>query len=227
MLQLGVSYTPVGSMSQEQRLTTTSYLMLGLLALRRWSTYELAQQMRRSIAYYWPRAVSHIYEEPKKLVAHGLATATHTFSGRRRRTVYAITAKGRRSLKRWLSTPGRGPTIEFEGLVKVLYAEQGTKEHLIATLRSVQRDAEQTRQHHARLAADLVRTGGPFPERLHVNALVFKFMWEQVEMVSRWGAWAEKEVARWPQDGSPPEARHAITALREAAAAHSDSAAGS
>ncbi len=228
MLQLGVSYTPVGSMSQVQRLTTTSYLMLGLLALGRWSTYELAQQMRRSIAYYWPRAVSHIYEEPKKLVAHGLATATRTYSGRRRRTVYAITAKGRRALKSWLSEPGRGPTIEFEGLVKVLYGEQGTKEQLIATLRSVQRDAEQTREHHARLAADLASTGGPFPERLHVNALVFKFMWEQVEMLSRWAAWAEKEVAGWPQDGSRPERRHAITVLREAASvsAHSDSAAG-
>lgn len=215
-------------MSQQQRLTTTSYLMLGLLALQRWSTYELAQQMQRSIAYYWPRAISHIYEEPKKLVAHGLATATRQYSGRRRRTVYAITAKGRRALKGWLGEPGRGPTIEFEGLVKVLYGEQGTREQLVATLRSIQRDAEQTRQQHARLAADLAETGGPFPERLHVNALVFKFMWEQVEMVARWAAWAETEVAGWPQDGSRPETRHAITVLREVATvqAPSDSAAG-
>lgn len=105
-----------------QKLTTTSYVILGLLALRRWSTYELAQQMKRSIHYYWPRVESHIYEEPKKLVAHGLATATREYAGRRPRTVYAITDEGRKALQTWLAEPGKGPLVEFEGLVKVLFA---------------------------------------------------------------------------------------------------------
>ena len=216
-------------MSQVPRLTPTSYAILGLLSLKRWSTYELARQMRRSIAYYWPRAVSHIYEEPKKLVALGLAKATQEFSGRRPRTIYAITEKGRRALRNWLGEPGRGPTTEFEGLVKVLFGEQGTKEQLIATLRSIQREAEQTRRHHAGLAADLAETGGPFPERIHLNALVLKFMWEQVEMVTRWAAWAEKEVARWPQDGLQPGTRRAVNLLRDVATAgaSSDPGAGS
>ncbi|HEY8635045.1 MAG TPA: PadR family transcriptional regulator [Candidatus Dormibacteraeota bacterium] len=201
-----------------QRLTTTSYVILGLLALRRWSTYELAQQMRRSIPYYWPRAESHIYEEPRKLVDHGLAAAKREFVGRRPRTVYAITDKGRRALKRWLDEPGRAPQVEFEGLVKVLFAEQGTKNQLLATLRSIRTEADRTRQHHAALAAELAGTGGPFPERLHVNALVFKFMWEQTEMLARWTAWAEQEVAHWPEDVSQPREPKVVTVLREAAA---------
>lgn len=200
-----------------QKLTTTSYLILGLLALRRWSTYELAQQMQRSIRYYWPRAESKIYEEPKKLVAHGLATATREYAGRRPRTVYAITNEGRQALRRWLAEPGKGPLVEFEGLVKVLFAEQAGKDDLLATLASIRAEAEQTRQHHAELAADLAETGGPFPERLHVNALVFKFMWEQTEILLRWVTWAEKEVARWPDDISQPSGRRNVTALREAA----------
>lgn len=200
-----------------QKLTTTSYLILGLLALRRWSTYELAQQMQRSIHYYWPRAESKIYEEPKKLVAHGLATATREYAGRRPRTVYAITNQGRRALRRWLAKPGKGPLVEFEGLVKVLFAEQAGKDELLATLASIRAEAEQTRQHHAELAADLAQTGGPFPERLHVNALVFKFMWEQTEMLLRWVTWAEQEVADWPDDASRPPGEVAPV-LREAAA---------
>lgn len=205
-------------MSQVKRLTTTSYLILGLLALQRWSTYELAQQMRRSIPYYWPRAESHIYEEPGKLVDHGLATAKRELVGRRPRTVYAITAKGRRALKRWLSEPGRAPLVEFEGLVKVLFAEQGTKQQLLATLASIRSEVDLARQHQAALAADLAGTGGPFPERLHVNALVFKFMWEQGQMLARWTAWAEEEVARWPDDLSQPGEPRVMTVLREAAA---------
>ena len=50
-------------------LTTTSYAVLALLALRPWTTYQLAKQMERSLGWIWPRAVSRLYEEPKKLVA--------------------------------------------------------------------------------------------------------------------------------------------------------------
>lgn len=199
------------------KLTTTSYVILGHLALRRWSAYELARQMQRSTRHYWPRAESKIYDEPKKLVAHGLATATREYTGRRPRTVYEITDKGRRALQRWLSEPGRAPLVEFEGAVKVLFAEQGTKEQLLATLGSIRGEAERTREEHATLAAELAQTGGPFPDRLHVNALVFKFIWEQTEMVIRWATWAEQEVASWPEDVSRPGGDAVPSVLREAA----------
>lgn len=187
-------------------MTTTTYVILGLLALRRWSTYELAKQMKRSIRYYWPRAESHLYEEPKKLVALGLATATREDVGRRPRTVYEITDAGRTALREWLATPGSLPLVEFEGLVKVLFAEQGTKDDLLQTLATIRADAEATREHHAELAADLAVTGGPFPDRLHVNALVLRFMWDQAETVIRWAEWAETVVAEWPDTATQPAA---------------------
>ena len=212
-------YTPDGSMSQPRKLTTTSYVILGHLALRNWSTYELAQQMKRSTRHYWPRAESKIYEEPKKLVAHGLATATREYTGRRPRTIYAITDNGRAALRRWLDDPGQPPLVEFEGIVKVLFAEQGTKEQLLATVRSVREQAEQTLAEHIALADDLARTGGPFPDRLHVNELVFKFMWEQTETVIRWATWAEQQVARWPEDIGRPRGSDVGVVLQKAAGA--------
>jgi PadR family transcriptional regulator AphA len=206
-------------MSQQPTLTTTSYVILGHLALRSWSTYELAQQMKRSTRHYWPRAESKIYEEPKKLVAHGLATATREYTGRRPRAVYTITEKGREALRRWLDAPGQPPLVEFEGVVKVLFAEQGTKEQLLATLRSIREDAQRTREEHAALAADLTRTGGPFPNRLHINELVFEFMWEQTQTVIRWATWAEQEVASWPTDITSVARTEAGSVLRQAAEA--------
>jgi PadR family transcriptional regulator AphA len=206
-------------MSQPAKLTTTSYVILGHLALRSWSTYELAQQMKRSTRHYWPRAESKIYEEPKKLVAHGLATATREYTGQRPRTVYAITADGRAALRRWLDEPGQPPLVEFEGVVKVLFAEQGSKEQLLATLRSVREQADDTLAEHMALAGDLAQTGGPFPNRLHVNELVFKFMWEQTETFIRWATWAEREVAGWPDNIARAEALEAGDFLRKAAGA--------
>src|SRR5262249_48354315 len=158
-----------------------------------------------------------IYEEPKKLVAHGLATATREYTGRRPRTIYAITAAGRDALRRWLDEPSQPPLVEFEGAVKALFAEQGTKEQLLATLQSVREHAERTLTEHIALAADLASTGGPFPDRLHVNELVFGFMWEQTQTVIAWADWAEHRVAAWPDDISDPPGKHAGAFLRQAA----------
>src|SRR4029453_3148449 len=67
-------------------LTTTSYAVLSLLAVRPMTTYELAKQMQRTLRDVWPRAESVIYEEPKRLVEHRLATASTDMVGRRAST---------------------------------------------------------------------------------------------------------------------------------------------
>ena len=73
-------------MSTVPAMTSTSYAILGLLAVKAWTTHELVQQVDRSMRRIWPRAQSKLYEEPKKLVAHGYARATDDSVGRRRRT---------------------------------------------------------------------------------------------------------------------------------------------
>src|ERR1700730_16761929 len=105
-------------------LTTTSYAVLSLLALRSWTTYELAQQMKRDLHWFWPRAESNLYLEPKKLVGHGLARAEKRYRGRRPSTVYKITPAGRRALTEWVRERGNpGPVLEFEAIVRVLAAQ--------------------------------------------------------------------------------------------------------
>src|SRR5690349_16415836 len=98
------------------------------MAIRPCSTYELAQQMDRTLNRFWPRTRSKLFEGPKKLVAHGLARATAETVGLRPRTVYAITPSGRRALSRWVAAPAEGPVLEFEQLLKVFFCENGTRE---------------------------------------------------------------------------------------------------
>src|SRR5919107_6429382 len=87
------------------QLTTTSYAVLAQLAVRPWSTYELAQQRVRYFRYVWPRAESAIYREVKRLDAMGLVAAKREYVGKRPRTVYSITEAGRQTLREWLDTP--------------------------------------------------------------------------------------------------------------------------
>ncbi len=187
-------------------LTTTSYAILALLSVKPWTTYELARQMERSLRSFWPSAESVVYEEPKKLARLGLATATKGYTGRRARTVYAISLKGRRALRKWLDQPGAGPRLEFEAMIQVAFADAGSKEQLLRTLSSIRAHAEEQQELVRARMAEYAETGGPFPERLAVIALPGKFFSEFADLLDRWARWAEAEVESWDGTG-PSEAR--------------------
>jgi DNA-binding PadR family transcriptional regulator len=178
-------------------LSTTSYAILSLLAVKPWSAYDLASQMSRSLRHMWPRAVSVVYEEPKKLVRLGLAESSVQASGRRTRTEYAISPEGRRVLAGWLAQPGEAPVVEHEALLKVAFADQGS----LAGLRDVVADAHtEAAERRDRIWAELAgfRDGKvPMPERLPVMALAGKLLAEQAELLLRWSEWAESEIAGW------------------------------
>jgi DNA-binding PadR family transcriptional regulator len=186
-------------MSTNRRLTTTSYAILGLLGIRSWSTYELTAQMSRALRWFWPRAESNLYEEPKKLVAHGLARATADPVGRRRRTVYSITPAGRRALRRWMDVPGAGPVLEWEQLLKVFFAEHGTKAAALANVAAAREWGDDIEA----LSIDLSReylAGGPFPARMPQLIITGRFLTEFGDLVSQWAAWAEDVITSWPDD---------------------------
>ena len=181
-------------------LTTTSHAILGLLSIKPWTTYELAQQMQRALGQFWPRAESKLYEEPKKLVAHGLARSSSEMVGKRPRTVYSITPKGRRALAAWVPTPGDGPIVEFEQLVKVFFAEHGTKEDLLATIASTRAWSNQRFLDSVGIPQGYLEGNGPFPERLPWLLLCGQFLTDFLIMVERWSMWATEIVESWPDD---------------------------
>jgi PadR family transcriptional regulator, regulatory protein AphA len=206
-------------MSTLSPLTTTSYAVLGLLAIKPWSSYELTQQMDRSLGRVWPRAVSKLYEEPKKLAAHGLARSATEQNGRRTRTVYAITPDGRAALADWLTEPGEGPVLEFEQLLKVFLADHGTTTDALATLAAAQDWARARCQESLAIGKQYAHGGGPFPERAAVLALTSRFLTDFYLLVADWANWAAGIVAAWPDDPRQARADPAVLAetLRRAA----------
>ena len=193
--------TPKGTnMSRAPALTTTSFAILGLLAVKPWSTYELIQQMDRSLGRIWPRAQSKLYEEPKKLVDHGLATASRERVGNRPRTVYSISPEGRRILACWLQTPGDGPVLEFEQLLKISFAEHGTKEDALSTLAAARSWAEERNEENLLAARAYLAGEGPFQHRAAQNMLAGAFLTDFYALVARWAEWARTMVEQWPDD---------------------------
>ncbi|MGH4025798.1 MAG: PadR family transcriptional regulator [Pseudonocardiaceae bacterium] len=187
-------------MSRGSALTTTSYAILGLLAIQPWSTYELTRQMDRSLGRFWPRAQSKLYEEPKKLVDHGFAEAAREQVGKRPRTVYSITAQGRRALAAWLQEPGDGPVVEFEQLLKIYFAESGTKADALAALAATRAWAQERNQENLAAARAYHGGEGPFQQRAAQNMLAGRFFTDFYAMVAQWADWATAQVERWPDD---------------------------
>jgi PadR family transcriptional regulator AphA len=200
---IGTHYPPKWrkmQMAQQRELSTTSYAILGLLSLRSWTTYELAEQMQRALGEFWPRTVSGLYEEPKKLVAAGLARSRPDDVGRRPRTRYEITARGRRALAAWIPTPGAGPVVEFEQLVKIFFAEQGTKADLLATIAGVRAGLARRTASTVHVPREYLEDRGRHPERLPWLILIGRFLDEFEQAVDRWTTWAAGVVADWPDD---------------------------
>ena len=193
--------------------STTSHAVLGLLGLRSWTTYELAKQVQRSLGWFWPRAERKLYDEPKRLVADGFATSEREMTGARPRTVYAITAKGRRAIRRWLDDPPAPPTLEFEGMVKVFFADSGTLEQLRATLRSIA-DGADARLGELQVKVEENDAGDvAFPERLPLNNIGLRFHVDHERTIGDWARWALEQTAEWnsPTDPGTWDYRTAFT----------------
>ena len=58
-------------------------------------------------------------------------------TGARPRTVYTVTAVAGERVASWLDEPPAPPVLEFEGMVKVFFADGGTLDQLRANLRSI------------------------------------------------------------------------------------------
>jgi PadR family transcriptional regulator, regulatory protein AphA len=194
--------------------TTTSYAVLGLLAIRPWTTYELAKQVQRSLRWFWPRAERKLYDEPKRLAEEGLATATREHTGRRGRTVYTITDAGRAALRDWLGEPFAPPTTEFEGMVKVFFADAGSRLQLLATVDRIEAQATERMEEIVGLAATRPLA---FPEREHISAIGLQLFAAQEESTLRWARWAREQVEQWT-DTADPGAWDAPAVLAEIAA---------
>lgn len=188
--------------------STTSYAILGLLALRDWTTYELAKQVQRSLDWFWPRAERKLYDEPKRLAAAGLAAGTREMTGSRPRTVYTVTSRGRRALRRWLDEPPAPPSLEFEGMVKVFFADSGTLEQLRTTLTQIAETSD-SRLVELQEKVDQHRSGDvPFPARLPINSLGLRFHLDHERSIGNWARWALQQTSLWNSTNDPGPWNH-------------------
>ena len=180
------------------RMTTSSYAVLALLDLKPWPGYELTHQAQRSLRYAWPKSERLLYSEPKKLVELGYATSHQEDSGGRTRNVYTITAEGRDALSEWTTTRTQPPRLEVEALLRLLFADHGSREDVLGALDELESDIGEHHQAIVDLMGSYLDGGHPFPQRTHLSVLFATFQIDMFKTIERWIEFARNEINEWP-----------------------------
>ena len=128
------------------KLTTTSYVVLGMVAMRGPSTsYDLKPAVNHSVGYFWPFPHAQLYSEPKRLEELGLLALEVEPEGRRRQT-YSITPEGRDALSAWLAEPTKEQLqVRDVAELKLFFGEFAQPEDVLNLAR------EQILQHEDRI----------------------------------------------------------------------------
>jgi PadR family transcriptional regulator AphA len=144
----------------EVRLSTTSYVVLGMIALRGPSTpYDLKRAVGHSVGYFWHFPHAQLYSEPDRLAELGLLALSVEDAGRRRKT-YSLTGPGHDALRDWLAAPtDEHFQMRDVAELKLFFNEVGDPENVAALA------AEQCAQHETRIAVyeDMVARFGDDP----------------------------------------------------------------
>jgi PadR family transcriptional regulator AphA len=192
--------------SPTRRLSTTSYALLGQLALRPWTAYDLAAEVHRNFRYFAPRAESHVYAELKRLQRQGLAGASKSYTGKRPRTTYSITGAGQRALQAWLRTPIGPQILEHEAVLRMLLAPLADREALLTVLeQAISNTDELLSKVRPRIGREYIEGRAPFQHHAHVRSFVFEFITEFHLFLRDWAVQAHNVVSEW--DSLAPEGK--------------------
>ena len=189
------------------RLTTTSYAVLTQVAVRSWSSYELAQQRVRYFRYVWPRAESAIYREVKRLSSMGLLEGTKVYTGKRARTVYSITDAGKEALREWLGTPVSPFSMDFEAMLRIWVAPLGTKDEVIGTLKQVRADVQEMLEFAGQVKQEFIDGINVTQDQAYLRSLPVDFFISLLNTVAAWVERTLAEIETW-DDLMPSEEKN-------------------
>src|SRR5918997_1999390 len=102
-------------------LSTTAHVILGMLAWRPMSGYDVKALVDRSVRFFWAVSYGQIYPELRRLSEAGLIDAADEPQGGRRRTVYTLTEAGRGALEEWLAQAPETFATRDQGLAQQFF----------------------------------------------------------------------------------------------------------
>lgn len=116
--------------------TAVTWAVLGLLAGRPRSGYEIKTAVDRTIRHFWAASYGQIYPELRRLEEAGWVAGTDASRGGRARREYRITDAGRSALHDWLHGTETRLELRDESLLRLFFADQLPPDEALGLLRA-------------------------------------------------------------------------------------------
>ena len=195
--------------------SATSFAILGLLGLQPWTAYDLVAQARRSLHFFWPRSEAHLYAELKRLVERGHAHAEVVEGRRRQPPLHHHSARPCRAGA--VAHNRAGPTHGRNRDTAACPVRRPRQPRGLT--RNAGDHRNQTREQRVAAVSigdELLTTGGPFPQRLHLVERLGALYGEFLLLLERWCEETLTEIETWPDTrdvGLTPQSRKRLEHL--------------
>ncbi|WP_454781096.1 PadR family transcriptional regulator [Legionella sp. WA2022007384] len=136
----------------------TKYTLLGMLAIRDLSGYEITKLIQTSTEYFWSESEGQIYPTLAKCVEEGFAFCTAQPANKigHNKKIYSITEDGKRFLREWLKKSPKATIIRNELLLKLFYGHNVDKIDNIHHVIHRQKEIELTLERYKNLYNELI-----------------------------------------------------------------------
>jgi PadR family transcriptional regulator, regulatory protein AphA len=168
------------------------YAILGFLAYRRMTGYDIEQWMQASTGHFWHAKISQIYMTLKQIEEQGLVSShIEAQEGRPDRRIYTLTESGQTTLTDWLNMPIVEPEMKKDSLLLKLFFGLPTGKTALLTQLRLQLDLHrrQKQVYQTETPQEMIRFLVDQPE-LAQHAL----MWD---LTRRYGELYEETYIQW------------------------------
>jgi DNA-binding PadR family transcriptional regulator len=167
--------------------TAVTWAVLGLIAGKPRSGYDIKRLVDRSIRHFWAASYGQIYPELRRLEEAGWIAGDDVPNGGRARRVYSITPAGRRALDGWFVGLETRVELRDESLLRLFFADNLPREQALGLLHG-RREGFRQMLEYLRGLDD----GSGVPDPPFVD-LVYRWGLEYCE----WGVdWCDRQIER-------------------------------
>jgi len=103
--------------------TQATWAILGLIAQKPRSGYDLKRAIDRTIRHFWAASYGQIYPDLRRLEAAGWIAGDDAPRGGRARRIYRITPAGSAALDRWLAGAETRVELRDESLLRLFFSD--------------------------------------------------------------------------------------------------------
>lgn len=194
-----------------------SEAILGLLAIRPMTGYDLSRSYRRALQQIWYAPLGQVYPTLRQMRSDGLLRVSLKIQHHRpNRKIYSLTAEGRKLLGQWLSQPASLPRMHHEFIHKLFQLSHigaaGRGELVDAYTKRCREWALDLRRAEAKLEPSLK---GPNAENAWFQLLSLRHLCRIVECEAH----SAQQIAEGIRGYSGPKTRRASALGREENAA--------